>query len=261
MSNNRNIEIFNSGFKDNLVFWKRFNNQSPNFNNKNVLDIGCGWGSMVVDIANQGADFVMGVDINCNLINFAQEHVKNSYKDIKNRISFECVDLRNFNNQNLFDIIISKDAFEHIMDLQSMLKEMSQRLKEGGKIYLGFGPLFHSPYGDHDRRKRILKPLGILGKLITKLPWGHLFFSKKIIKLYNNNNKEITSFKNLQLNMLKYSDYINIFNNSGLKIKYLKYNQSDSSLSGILSLLSNIPGLKNYCVHNIYCILEKPIIK
>ena len=67
-----------------------------------------------------------------------------------------------FENDCFFDYIVAKNSFEHIIGLEKMLEEMKKRLKPGGNIYTGFGPLYNSPNGPH------------MEKII--IPWGHLIF-------------------------------------------------------------------------------------
>ena len=65
--------------------------------------------------------------------------------------------------------------------------------------------------------------------------------------------------RDLELNMLAWSDYLKIFQNSGLDIVYLSKNNSPSLASNILSKLAKITNFEDYCIHNVYIILEKPV--
>ena len=254
---NSYIDYFQKGDFENTRFWSRFNN-FPNFEDTSVLEIGSGTGSLCVSIASKGAKKVVGLDINQGLIDFANGYLKKINPHLVNIVQFECLDLKYYNEEIDFDIIVSKDSFEHIIDLSSMLNEMKKRLKPGGKIYAGFGPIYSSPYGDHDRRKTILKRWGIFGQIIAKIPWGHLFFERTLITMNNRfQKKKINSMKDLQLNTLKWSDYFEIFQNSGLDIIYLQRNSSHSIQAHILSLLAKTHLLEDYCIFNCYIILKK----
>lgn len=48
-----------------------------------------------------------------------------------------------------FDLVFSYDAFEHFDSPQSVLHEALRVARPGGYIYLEFGPLYYSPYGEH----------------------------------------------------------------------------------------------------------------
>lgn len=61
-----------------------------------------------------------------------------------------------------FDIVLSKDTFEHVQDLDHLLKGVAQRVRQGGLLVCGFSPLYYSPNGDHARYD-------------LPLPWMHAF--------------------------------------------------------------------------------------
>ena len=76
-----------------------------------------------------------------------------------------------------FDIVLSKDSFEHYNDPENQIFTMQQYLKEEGILVIGFGPLWKSPYGGHI-------------SWMTKFPWAHLIFPESVImaerKTYSN---------------------------------------------------------------------------
>jgi SAM-dependent methyltransferase len=241
----------------NSRFWSRFN-EFPDLEGAAILDIGSGWGSLCVDMASRGAKQVVGLDIKCELVDFANRYVIKNYPHLVDIIHFECLDLKYYDEQAVFDIIVSKDSFEHIIDLSGMLHEMKKRLKPGGKIYSGFGPLYASPYGDHDSRSRILKPWGVFGQILAVIPWAHLFLEPTLVTMNNRyQERKITSMNDIQLNKFSWSDYLEIFRKSGFSIVYLRKNNSASMPSRLLSILAKLPFLEDLCIHNVYCILEK----
>jgi SAM-dependent methyltransferase len=67
-----------------------------------------------------------------------------------------------------FDIILSKDSFEHIAEPERFIAGLAHRLAKDGVIAIGFGPLWKSPYGGHI-------------KFMTLLPWAHLLFPEWVI--------------------------------------------------------------------------------
>ena len=127
------------------------------------------------------------------------------------------------------------------------MSDIKRGLKDGGKAYIGFGPLYNSPYGDHKRTK-------------AGFPWGHLMIPETslIKKLNRSRDEKITSIYDLDLNKLSLSEYEELFHNSGLNITYFRVNASNNPISKIFSLMTHVPFLKEYFSHNIYCILEKP---
>ena len=160
-------DYFEKGGEDNVNFWSRFLNK-PNLNGATVLDIGCGHGRLCIDMALEGASKVIGLDINPHLIYFAQENLINNFPHLAGIVEFIHSDIQCFNREMTFDYIVSKDTFEHILDLEDVIKEMAARLRTVGTIYVGFGPLYFSSRGDHRRTK-------------LNLPWGHLIVPDSVI--------------------------------------------------------------------------------
>jgi SAM-dependent methyltransferase len=50
------------------------------------------------------------------------------------------------------DCVFSYNAFEHVQDPEAVLNEMSRIVRPGGLIYLSFGPLYYSAFGEHAYR-------------------------------------------------------------------------------------------------------------
>jgi SAM-dependent methyltransferase len=254
------VDYFNRGADENPEFWWRLVDR-PQFSGKHVLDVGCGLGSLCVDMAAGGAARVVGLDTEAKLIAFARQHTAQAFPELQPVLEFYDEDLARF-NQGKFDIIVSKDSFEHIMDLEGMIRAMACHLKPGGRIYSGFGPLYNSPFGHH-------------GRVATRLPWrqfpwAHLWESEaKIVQRLNRlrargepvftySDAPLTSIRDLGLSMYSLADYRRFIYGSGLKVVRFEVNRSKHGLSRVLSVLRRVPFLEEYCTHNIYCVLEKP---
>ena len=240
-----NINYFNHGKIENERFWKRLGGK-PNLKNKSVLDFGCGLGALCVDIALSEAKNVNGIDLEENLLKFANENLKQNFKNLEDKIKFKKVNLLNNEIEQKFDLIVSKDTFEHTVDLPNVLEKMYDILNTGGKAYIGFGPLYNFYNGDHGRAE-------------LYLPWLHLLVSEKFIINRINKKYKLKISKIQDLGLSKYSlrDYENFLKNSKFKLKYYKTNLSDHPASHFFNLLSKFKFLKEYCTYNIYCILEK----
>lgn len=170
--NKADKEYFNRGFSEVEKFWSRF--PLPPVNNGGTfLDVGCGHGTLCVCLAKNGARKVVGVDTDTRRIEFARNNLRMNYPDLIGKVEFLNIDLKDFDSSGEFDYVVSKDTFEHIIDLRGVMVEIKRVLKPGGSVYLGFGPLYRDFYGDHKRTKSIV-------------PWGHLMRSEKnIIKSLN----------------------------------------------------------------------------
>jgi len=241
----KDVDYFNKGKFENFKFWSILGGK-PELKGVDVLDVGCGHGSLCVDIALSGANKVVGLDLNSQLIEFANENLKINYSELSNGIEFKDIDIKNYSKNTKFDYIVSKDSLEHIIGLEEVLLEMKRRLKKGGKIYIGFAPLYNSPFGDHGRTK-------------TKILWGHLIVPEPIIikRLNRFGENKITSIQELGLNKWSLCDYKRLLKDSGLSIVFFKVNHSESLLAKLVNLISKIPLLEEYFSHNMYFILEK----
>ena len=253
------VAKFVSGAASNRRFWSRFGAR-PKLKGASILDVGCGWGALCVDMAQAGARRVVGLDIDRRLVDFAQTYVAQHYPDLSTRVEFSAQELADW-EPDQFDLIVSKDAFEHILDLDRMLRAMYVRLKPGGRVYAGFGPLYPSPYGDHDRRQVAFAGWGKWGEFLARLPWGHLLTTRQIVALHRRrqNNAAVVTMRDLGLNMLAASDFRRAFARSGFVVVDYRINQSERRWSQVLAALAKLPGLGDYLTHNIYCILEKPL--
>jgi SAM-dependent methyltransferase len=201
---------------------------------------------LCIELANLGASKVIGIDLEEKLLNFANINLQQNYKNYQSIIDFQKKDLLNTNFENKFDFIVTKDTFEHSLNLPEILNKFYEILEKGGKVYAGFGPLYNFYNGDHGRTQ-------------LKLPWMHVILPDKfIVNRYNKKNEnKINKIEDLGLSKYSFSDYKKIIDESDFKIKYFKTNLSDHPISFIFNALRRIKFLKEFCTYNIYCILEK----
>tara|TARA_B100001093_G_scaffold467317_1_gene486418 strand:- start:182 stop:1372 length:1191 start_codon:yes stop_codon:yes gene_type:complete len=78
--------------------------------NQKVLDIGCGWGSLAVDIAKTANCEVTGITLSENQLNFCNKKAKEL--NLENQVTFKLMDYRELNEK--FDRIVSVGMFEHV---------------------------------------------------------------------------------------------------------------------------------------------------
>jgi cyclopropane-fatty-acyl-phospholipid synthase len=78
--------------------------------NQRVLDIGCGWGSLAIDIAKNTNCEVTGITLSENQFNYCKKKVKEL--NLENQVSFKLIDYRQLNEK--FDRIVSIGMFEHL---------------------------------------------------------------------------------------------------------------------------------------------------
>ncbi|UCH88894.1 MAG: class I SAM-dependent methyltransferase [Thermoplasmata archaeon] len=242
--NQDDLDYFDRGKTNNPKFWSRLGGE-PNFKDTKVLDVGCGFGSLCIDIAKSGAGKVIGIDINEKFLDFAEENMIKNHPKAKKNVEFICCQISELKEKN-FDYIISQNSFEHILNLDEVFSGMESKLKSGGKIYIGFSALYNSPLGHHN----------LIG---TKFPWAHVLFSEETLvkKANKNRTDKISSIQDLGLNQLSYAKYKSLLFNSNLKVIYFNVNVSKNPILKIFSIISRIRSLEEYFTYNLYCILEK----
>jgi ubiquinone/menaquinone biosynthesis C-methylase UbiE len=133
------------------------------FEGKRVLDIGCGGCGLTAFCAQKGVKLSVGVDLDC----------EKSTKAIFGRKAI-CIELVKTDARQMpfkdgvFDIIVSRNVFEHIPQINVVLQECTRILKNDGALYLQFGPIWYSRHGGH------------LFTVIP-IPWCHLLFPKQVL--------------------------------------------------------------------------------
>ncbi len=107
-----------------------FMQQYVDFNQKEVLDLGCGGGILSEAIAKVGAK-VTGLDIEESLIHVAKTHAHQENLNI----TYQAGNVEDFNHQG-FDIIVCMEMLEHVESPGGILKECRRLLKPGGMLFL-----------------------------------------------------------------------------------------------------------------------------
>ncbi|MBI4600946.1 MAG: class I SAM-dependent methyltransferase [Planctomycetes bacterium] len=255
----RDLACFRRAEREVQEFWRRLGGR-PDFTGARVLELGCGRGALAIEIARAGAAKVMGLDVNAGRIRFAREHLLRERPELEGRVDLRCQRIEEC-EEGGFHVAVTKDTLEHVMNLEGTLREIARRLLPRGRLYAGFGPLYTSPYGDHDRRRVILAPWGAAGRVLARVPWLHLALEPVLVRLHNREGGSggpmIASLRDLGLNKLGFSGYLAALEASGLGVVKLETNRSWRRLSRLLAALSRVPGLRDYCVHNVYCVLER----
>ncbi len=77
---------------------------------QSVLDIGCGWGGLALEIARRADVKVLGITLSQEQLAVAQRRAREAGLD--NRVSFQLIDYREL--QGHFDRVISVGMFEHV---------------------------------------------------------------------------------------------------------------------------------------------------
>ena len=78
--------------------------------NQKVLDIGCGWGSLAIEIAKKSQCQVTGITLSENQYKYSINKAKEL--NVENQVQFKLIDYRQLNEK--FDRIVSVGMFEHV---------------------------------------------------------------------------------------------------------------------------------------------------
>ena len=98
----------------------------PGRNDLRILDVGCGTGLMMRDMADMGT--VDGVDIADEAVQYCRQ------RGVENVTQASVVELPFPDRQ--FDVVTGVDILEHIEDDVAALREWRRVLKPGGRLYL-----------------------------------------------------------------------------------------------------------------------------
>ena len=98
--------------------------------NQKVLDIGCGWGSLAIDIAKSANCEVTGITLSENQFNYCNKKAKEL--NLENQLTFKLVDYRELNEK--FDRIVSVGMFEHVgrKFYKKFFKQIDKLLNDDG---------------------------------------------------------------------------------------------------------------------------------
>jgi len=98
--------------------------------NQKVLDIGCGWGSLAIDIAKTSKCEVTGITLSENQFNYCVKKAKEL--NLRNQVTFKLIDYRELNQK--FDRIVSVGMFEHVgrKFYKTFFKKIEQLLSNDG---------------------------------------------------------------------------------------------------------------------------------
>lgn len=123
-----------------------------------VIDFGCGSGVEATELAQHGAQRVIGLDLQTRLL--YQARTLACQQGVSNRCTFAA------ETEEKADVILSVDSFEHFDDPAAILRQMRSLVKDTGVILIAFGPPWYHPLGGH---------------LFSVFPWAHLLFTERCL--------------------------------------------------------------------------------
>lgn len=125
--------------------WHILKQMLPDFKNKRVLDLGCGFGWHCQYAIEQGANFAMGIDLSENMLAGARERNTSAY------IEYQCTALEDFDYQaNTYDIVISSLTFHYIQSFKEICQKVHLCLTQGGQFVFSVEHPIFTAYGSQD---------------------------------------------------------------------------------------------------------------
>lgn len=125
--------------------WSELQKILPDFCEKRVLDLGCGYGWHCKYAAEHGAFSVLGTDISKKML--AKAQAINSAP----QINYQCIAMEDLSfPERTFDVILSSLAFHYIEDFESLVVNISKWLKQGGTLVFSVEHPVFTSYGTQD---------------------------------------------------------------------------------------------------------------
>jgi len=111
---------------------------------QNILELGCGWGSLSLFLAER--------EPTCRIFAVSNSATQKAYIDeqarirgINNLIVFTA-DMNDFAIGRTFDRVISVEMFEHMRNLDALLKKVSAMMKDDAKLFIHIFTHRETPY-------------------------------------------------------------------------------------------------------------------
>jgi SAM-dependent methyltransferase len=231
----------------------RFEGRFPIDPGLRYLDLGCGSGELTLALAGLGIRHITGVDLLPRNIERARACAEGTRSG--EGVRFECSDLYEWIPDEKYDVVLSFDALEHVDAPAAFLRKIAEFIAPRGVAVLAFGPLFHSPFGDH-----------MWDFFRLQIPWRGILFSEEALLRVRRECFRPTdaarSYRGIAggLNLLRYSEFLEHVRNAGWEFDYMGVNtflRRGSLLRAASDLITRFPLLRDYVVHNIYAVLRR----
>ena len=154
--------------------------------NQKILDIGCGWGSLAIDIAKSTNCEVLGITLSENQYAYCVKKVKEL--NMENQVKFKLTDYRELNEK--FDRIVSVGMFEHVgrKFYKKFFKQIEKLLTDSGVCLIHTIGSVNPPSDPHPWVTKYIFPGGYtpsLSEVATPVEKAGLIISDiEVLKLH-----------------------------------------------------------------------------
>ncbi len=125
--------------------WYVLQQMLPDFKDKRVLDLGCGFGWHCIYAIENGAASALGIDISENMINEAKK------KNTTPLIDYKCMAIEDYTCEpETYDIVISSLTFHYLESFDEICKKVNCCLKPGGSFVFSVEHPIFTAYGNQD---------------------------------------------------------------------------------------------------------------
>lgn len=227
-------------------FWRRYGGV-PDVRGKRVFDFGSGAGGMLHLLMEAGAASAVGVDLDVGASDYARERLSQEWG--ADKIEIYCQDLREVEFAPA-DLVVSQNTMEHVWPLKETLDAVVDKATPGGDIYIGYAPLWYSPFGHHQHPK-------------TSIPWLHLLRGDQLVLDAMEQDLDIRykTVKEAGFNCCTPADFRAAFAAQPADIVELRRNPGSGGWKTIVSQMLLLPGvvppLEKYCTTGMYWHLRR----
>ena len=154
--------------------------------NQKVLDIGCGWGSLAIDIAKTKNCEVTGITLSENQFKYCTKKAKEL--NLENQVTFKLIDYRQLDEK--FDRIVSVGMFEHVgrKFYKNFFKRIEKLLNNDGVSIIHTIGSVNPPRDPHPWITKYIFPGGYtpsLSEVVTPVEKAGLIVSDiEVLKLH-----------------------------------------------------------------------------
>jgi SAM-dependent methyltransferase len=219
-----------------------------------VLEVGTGEGGVLKPFIDRGC-YVVGVDLNEDRIELANQFLATDVVDnkalfiTKNILDEDFVETYN----QYFDIIILKDAIEHIPSQETFIPHLFKLVAKGGIVFFGFPP-WYMPFGGHQQ---------LCESVLSKVPWFHLlpnplyFGLLRAFKENDNVQKELKEIKSTAISIERFERIVKQSNLVIDQVQHYLINPIYKYKFGLKprkqwKLITAIPFFRNFATTTVY---------